>query len=253
MIGDLVCSNRCGLGPRPLAPWRGGRGPRWHSWGDVCSGLGPRRAGLPRQPRRAGLPRHGRWAINLGVVARRGGSRRREGTGAGPGHGRIPYQRLRRSSPRPAGDRRGGRSVRRAAHQQAIKDPISTERHAARFGARSWRSSAGCRPVMLGGDAPTGSAERSFVAAPTRRRPPRPLSQTISGSRASRVLRSGYVPARSRTSPDIACSWSGEDRGYGPLVGPRHVDVLVWIGTAARGAGYFGWVAPGWCSRLISR
>jgi hypothetical protein len=81
MIGDLVCSNRCG--PRPLAPWRGGRGPRWHSWGDVCSGLGPRRAGLPR---------HGRWAINLGVVARRGGSRRREGTG--PGHGRIPYQRL---------------------------------------------------------------------------------------------------------------------------------------------------------------
>ena len=86
MIGDLVCSNRCGLGPRPLAPWRGGRGPRWPSWGDVCSGLRPRRAGLPRHGREVGdQPRRRRPTC---------GSLRREGTGAGPGHGRIPYQRL---------------------------------------------------------------------------------------------------------------------------------------------------------------
>ena len=110
--GGLACSTGLAPGPRPLTRRRGGRGPRWPSWGDGLDGLGAA----------SGFAPHGRWAIDLGVVARRGGSRRREGAGGGPHHGRIRYQRLRWfesvagwSSPRRAF------STRRAAHQQAIE------------------------------------------------------------------------------------------------------------------------------------
>jgi hypothetical protein len=103
MIGDLACSNRSGLGPRPLTPWRGGRGSRWTSWGDVCRGLGPRRAGLPRHGRWANQPRRGR-------PTRRKSPSGRCWWGSGPCAHSLPTTQPQ-FEPWPAGHHRGASSA----------------------------------------------------------------------------------------------------------------------------------------------